>query len=1218
MAEETPGNLGSMFGGFMAGRAAGNRRLDASIDRLEESINKFADTLDKSASRMGSATGGSGNGGGSGPTQQSTAQGNGGHPSFGGGSHRGTPSFAGSFFGGQTGGAHAGEPGGARSNGQTSWSPFGSGGAHSSGGSPSTMGQAAGAAYERAGGARGIAAGVGGAAVAATAVYAKNHYASQDMGQSVAAQYAGGPNWSQAYQNSIPGNYSAVNSDDNMRATNILAGQGGMTTGGVNMAGTRSNVLSSSYINPQISNTQAAQSSVGLAQIGTYNRMQGLGLNPMGKGGNVGDPRSLARQILQKIPGVNDVKTKDQVAAMFAPAGSASVTVQNMVASGAMPQESSQVVLSEMRSIMQARTQGMSYKEYNATATAAQSSSGAPGDAARDRLRSVGLGNTLVNRHRTLEGQQRDSEAKTIEGFTDGVTAATNTLGKFRDVLNSILGLPGVGYLAGAGSGAMGTMPILGGLLGKVPGGGMLKGLMSAAGGSAPTMSQGGGGDMSGHGGWGGDEPARQSAKKKAGGSSGASHTGAGSSGLSLAAPRPGINSMSSEQDFGKRTIGQGWHTGVDLEGSKGAPVKAAAAGTIVASGWGASGDGGYGNVIVINHGGGWKTMYAHLSSISKGKGRKVRQGEVIGAVGDTGSYSRGAHLHFEVWKNGKPVDPEPFLRGKKMSGASGKGGAVAQAGGAGSGAAAGTADDPVTASTGQTLGSSGSYANASSGGGGGGGSAGGGFSEVAALGLGSGSSMSGGGSSGGSEPEPDPAVAGGVAGGGIGGIPQGSTRGARVDVASINVYNKTSARQTEADLAKLMKASADVIALQEITGAKRRQGLGSWLSNKGWGLYMGQGDTSIAWDKSKYDAVKKGSWALNPNNAGKAGLQHRYAAYALLRNKQTGTQYWQASVHTIPKMDGAHNTGTRAQRTAIEREQKARLGALYKYLNSTGYPVVISGDIAMAVGKAPPGMKYATGRQGVESTLVGQGANALSAHMMHGFQTDHDHAQMNSISIGGAKNAASNGGGGGGGTRGLHGNKAIVNSVAQKYGWGKGAQWDALVKLVNAESGFRNTAQNPTSTAYGMFQFLNSTWKGYPYPKTSDPRKQAVDGLMYVKNRYKNPIGAWKFHQSHNWYAMGEWNIRDDKDARVHKGEMILPSKVADIVRTELTAPGIRDVLGGGKGGGKGGIVFENGAIQVVLGEGSNLTQREAKVAGERIVDAVANDARMRALMRG
>jgi murein DD-endopeptidase MepM/ murein hydrolase activator NlpD len=110
----------------------------------------------------------------------------------------------------------------------------------------------------------------------------------------------------------------------------------------------------------------------------------------------------------------------------------------------------------------------------------------------------------------------------------------------------------------------------------------------------------------------------------------------------------------------GVLTSGFGWrwgrmHEGIDISAPCGTPVRAVAAGNVIFSGW----MGGYGNLIVLDHGGGIATAYAHLSASYAGGG--VGQGQTIGAVGTTGS-STGCHLHFEVRINGSPVDPMGYL----------------------------------------------------------------------------------------------------------------------------------------------------------------------------------------------------------------------------------------------------------------------------------------------------------------------------------------------------------------------------------------------------------------------------------------------------------------------------------------------------------------------------------------------------------------------------
>jgi hypothetical protein len=84
------------------------------------------------------------------------------------------------------------------------------------------------------------------------------------------------------------------------------------------------------------------------------------------------------------------------------------------------------------------------------------------------------------------------------------------------------------------------------------------------------------------------------------------------------------------------------------------------------------------------------------------------------------------------------------------------------------------------------------------------------------------------------------------------------------------------------------------------------------------------------------------------------------------------------------------------------------------------------------------------------------------------------------------------------------------------------GAQLAAAESIVRSESGFNPTAQNPTSTAYGRWQFLNSTWAGVGGHKTSDPYLQDIYGQRYVNSRYGGANAAWAFHLAHGWYGNG------------------------------------------------------------------------------------------------
>lgn len=98
-------------------------------------------------------------------------------------------------------------------------------------------------------------------------------------------------------------------------------------------------------------------------------------------------------------------------------------------------------------------------------------------------------------------------------------------------------------------------------------------------------------------------------------------------------------------------------HEGIDIAGSSGTPIRASAAGTVILAGW----SGGYGNLVVVDHGNGYSTAYAHNSTIAVAVGQRVSQGTVLAGMGTTGN-STGVHSHFEVRVNGSAVDPLGYL----------------------------------------------------------------------------------------------------------------------------------------------------------------------------------------------------------------------------------------------------------------------------------------------------------------------------------------------------------------------------------------------------------------------------------------------------------------------------------------------------------------------------------------------------------------------------
>jgi murein DD-endopeptidase MepM/ murein hydrolase activator NlpD len=98
-------------------------------------------------------------------------------------------------------------------------------------------------------------------------------------------------------------------------------------------------------------------------------------------------------------------------------------------------------------------------------------------------------------------------------------------------------------------------------------------------------------------------------------------------------------------------------HEGIDIAASTGTPIWSAADGTVIHAGW----LGGYGNLVVVDHGNGLATAYAHASAILVAVGQQVAQGETVALIGSTGT-SSGPHLHFEVRVNGVAVDPLLYL----------------------------------------------------------------------------------------------------------------------------------------------------------------------------------------------------------------------------------------------------------------------------------------------------------------------------------------------------------------------------------------------------------------------------------------------------------------------------------------------------------------------------------------------------------------------------
>lgn len=100
------------------------------------------------------------------------------------------------------------------------------------------------------------------------------------------------------------------------------------------------------------------------------------------------------------------------------------------------------------------------------------------------------------------------------------------------------------------------------------------------------------------------------------------------------------------------------WHPGIDIAARRGTDILAAGSGSVVFAGWTSR----YGNIVIINHGNNVFSYYAHNSKLLVDDRAYVRKGEPIAQLGNSGYTSKGPHLHFEIWKDGKPVNPREYI----------------------------------------------------------------------------------------------------------------------------------------------------------------------------------------------------------------------------------------------------------------------------------------------------------------------------------------------------------------------------------------------------------------------------------------------------------------------------------------------------------------------------------------------------------------------------
>lgn len=129
-----------------------------------------------------------------------------------------------------------------------------------------------------------------------------------------------------------------------------------------------------------------------------------------------------------------------------------------------------------------------------------------------------------------------------------------------------------------------------------------------------------------------------------------------------IATPKglPVVGNISSPYGIRKHPMSEqtDFHSGIDISSDAGVPIKATADGIVSYSGW----SGSNGNLVVIEHGHGFSTFYAHNSMNTVKIGQKVKRGDIIAYVGSTGN-STGPHVHYEIWKDGEHVNPSEYLK---------------------------------------------------------------------------------------------------------------------------------------------------------------------------------------------------------------------------------------------------------------------------------------------------------------------------------------------------------------------------------------------------------------------------------------------------------------------------------------------------------------------------------------------------------------------------
>lgn len=283
---------------------------------------------------------------------------------------------------------------------------------------------------------------------------------------------------------------------------------------------------------------------------------------------------------------------------------------------------------------------------------------------------------------------------------------------------------------------------------------------------------------------------------------------------------------------------------------------------------------------------------------------------------------------------------------------------------------------------------------------------------------------------------------------------------------------------------------------------------------------------------------------------------------------------------------------------------------------NMAGYS-----GFAGAVGSLNSTGVIGAGAGGVANTII----NAISS----GNSLMNDIASLAGVNLSGY----SGGGGGSGGGGSSSTNRALGQKMAASYGWGSGAQWDALNQLMMNESGWKTDAQNPSSTAFGIGQFLNTTWGIYDNitksEATGNAGLQIRAMLDYVKGRWGSPENAMKnyanqFGPGVPGYADGTSSAKSGFALVGERGpEVVALSGGQQIISAAQTAKMMQPRMSGGMGGGGGGltIVFQQGAISIHNSGGNATsgyhTSSDVQASAAQLTQAVETSLKKSTLLR-